>query len=96
MINNTILAIETDERQHRSYDQKDEEIRYDDLYMVFSGKWIFIRFNPDSYLLNGIRKNTLMEVRLQKLGDEILHQIDRIKRGDNKDLLEIKWLYYNS
>ena len=29
---------------HRYYDKK--EIRYDDLYMVYSEKWIFIRFNP--------------------------------------------------
>jgi hypothetical protein len=48
LIGNTILAIETDEFGHRGYDTKDEEIRYDDLYMIHSGKWIFIRFNPDS------------------------------------------------
>jgi hypothetical protein len=48
LIGNTILAVETDEFGHRGYDQKDEEIRYDDLYMIYSGKWIFIRFNPDN------------------------------------------------
>ena len=36
--------------KHSSYDKEDEKIRYDDLYMVFSGKWVFIRFNPDSYM----------------------------------------------
>ncbi len=37
--------METDEFGHRGYDPKDEEIRYDDVYMIHSGKWIFIRFN---------------------------------------------------
>ena len=26
-----------------TYDKMDEEIRYDDLYMIYSGKWIYIR-----------------------------------------------------
>ena len=47
LIGNTILAIETDEFTHRYYDKEDEEIRYNDVYMIHSGKWIFIRFNPD-------------------------------------------------
>ena len=33
LIGNTILAIETDEFGHHSYDPKDEEIRYDDLHL---------------------------------------------------------------
>jgi len=47
LIGNTILAVETDEFAHSGYDKQDEEVRYDDLYMIHSGKWIFIRFNPD-------------------------------------------------
>ena len=27
----------------------DEDTRYNDLYMAYSGKWIYIRFNPDKY-----------------------------------------------
>ena len=50
LIGNTLLVIETDENQHKSYDKMDEEIRHDDLYMAFSGKWIYIRFNPDKYI----------------------------------------------
>jgi hypothetical protein len=38
LIGNTMLAVETDENAHRGYDEKDEEIRYDDLYMIHSGK----------------------------------------------------------
>ena len=38
LIGGTILAIETDEFGHRGYDPTDEEIRYDDVYMIHSGK----------------------------------------------------------
>ena len=42
LIGATLLCIETDEFGHAGYDPKDEELRYDDLYMIHSGKWVFI------------------------------------------------------
>jgi hypothetical protein len=96
LINNTLLVIETDENQHKSYNQMDEEIRYDDLYMGFSGKWIYIRFNPDSYKsLNGKTTNPQLATRLSELKNEIKYQIERIKNEENDDLLEIKYMYYD-
>ena len=89
LIGNTILAIETDEFAHRGYDTKDEEIRYDDVYMIHSGKWIFIRFNPDS--------NTCkidIADKLNKLVETIDECITRIERGENTDLFEIIKLYW--
>jgi len=59
-----MIAVETDERQHRGYDKQDEEDRYSDLYMVHSGNWIFIRFNPDGYRERGKWKNPKIEKRL--------------------------------
>lgn len=50
LIDGTILAIKTDERQHKSYDKNDEESRYNDLSMQHNGKFLFIRFNPDEYI----------------------------------------------
>ena len=88
LIEGTMLAIETDEFGHRRYEERDEEIRYDDLMMVFTGKWIFIRFNPDG------DKLVDMEDKLERLRDEISHQIERIELEENKDLLEIVKLYY--
>ena len=88
LIGNTILAIETDEFGHRGYDQKDEEIRYDDLYMIYSGKWIFIRFNPD----NNISKLDIDD-KLDKLIETINDCIDRIENNENIELLEIYKLY---
>jgi hypothetical protein len=45
-----MLAVEVDEGQHKakSY-HEDVDARYNDLAMVFGGKWVFIRFNPDSH-----------------------------------------------
>jgi hypothetical protein len=96
LINNTLLVVETDENQHRSYDAMDEEIRYDDLYMAFSGKWIYIRFNPDKYISNkGIRKNPTIASRLPILKEEIERQISRIKNNENTELLERIYMYYD-
>jgi hypothetical protein len=69
------------------YDPKDEELRYDDLYMIHSGKWVFIRFNPDG-------KGVDMVDKLDRLMQEIQIQIDRIKNDENAELLEIIKLYY--
>ena len=88
LIGNTILAVETDEFGHRGYDQNDEEIRYDDLFMIHSGKWIFIRFNPD----NNISKVDIDD-KLDKLIETINYCIDKIENNENTELLEIIKLY---
>ena len=87
LIGATLLCVETDEFAHKRYDAKDEEIRYDDLYMVHSGKWIFVRFNPDG-------KGVDMIDKLTRLIDEIHNQIERIENEDNTELLEIVKLFY--
>jgi hypothetical protein len=97
LINNTLLVIETDENQHKSYDQMNEETRYDDLYMAFSGKWVYIRFNPDKYLSkNGKNKNPMISTRLPVLLDEIKKQIARIEAEENTELVERIYLYYDN
>jgi hypothetical protein len=88
LIGNTILAIETDEFGHRSYDPKDEEIRYDDLYMIHSGKWIFIRFNPDDNI-----SKVDIDDKIDVLIDKIKEYMLRIQNEENLELLEIYKLY---
>jgi hypothetical protein len=88
MIGNTILAIETDEFGHRGYDKADEEIRYDDVYMIHSGKWIFIRFNPDTNV-----SKIDIEDKLDNLIETMKENIVRIQCGENTELLEIIKLY---
>ena len=94
LLGNTVLAIETDEHQHNTY--TDEEVRYNDLYMHFSGKWIFIRFNVHSYYDNkGRFRQTKFHNRLILLGDHIQKSIDRILAGDNFQILEIIKMFYD-
>jgi hypothetical protein len=96
MIGNTLLCIEVDENQHKRYKKEEEEIRYDDLYMLHGGKFIFIRFNPDKFVnqLN-TTKNPYMKLRMEYLKNEIIKQIDRIHCDDNVELLEIIYLFYD-
>jgi len=87
-----MLAIETDEFAHRKYDEKDEEIRYDDLFMVYSGKWIFIRFNPDPIPTSS--DQTDLDDRINVLLDTIETQLYRITKEENKEPVEIIKLFY--
>jgi len=97
LINNTLLCIETDENQHKSYSIQDEQDRYNDLFLSFPCKYIFIRFNPDSYNdKNGKKCNPSISTRLSKLKEEIDKQIKRIKNEENNDLLEVKYLYFDN
>ncbi len=96
LIDNTMLCIEVDEDQHKWYCKKDEIMRYNDLFMDFSGRYIFIRFNPDGYILNGERRNPRLPGRLENLKSEIIGHIERIEKGENTDLVEIHHLYYDS
>jgi len=96
LIGNTLLCIETDERQHKRYEKGYEEVRYDDLFMVHGGKFIFIRFNPDKYTnADGTTQNPRMDDRLELLKHEIEFQMDRIKNNENEELLEITYLFYD-
>jgi hypothetical protein len=56
--------------------------------MIHSGKWIFIRFNPDGWKVD-------LEDKLQVLVEVIKQQIRRIENEENEGLLEIIKLYYN-
>jgi hypothetical protein len=94
LIGNTIIAIETDEHQHNTYDN--EEIRYNDLYMHFSGKWIFIRFNVHSFHDNkGRFRQTKLPDRPALLKITIQQSIDKILAEQNNGLLELIKLFYD-
>lgn len=95
LIGNTLLCIETDEHQHKRYDKANEEIRYDDLFMLHGGKFIYIRFNPDKFKKNEKSCNPMLYTRFPVLKEEIERQINRIENNQNIELLEIIKLFYD-
>jgi hypothetical protein len=91
-----MLCLEIDEDQHHGYCKIDEEKRYNQLVMDFTGNWIFIRYNPDKYKdSQGIRKDPPKEKRLEELLKEIKKHVGRIKNSKNKDIIEIHHLYFD-
>ena len=95
LINNTLLCIEVDENSHLSYSKVDEENRYNDIYMSFCGKFIFIRLNVGKYTdKNGNKCDFSLEKCLTVLKQEIQTQICRIDADKNHELLEIIHLFY--
>jgi hypothetical protein len=96
LIGNTLLCIEVDEHQHKRYNKTEEEIRYDDLFMLHGGKFIFIRFNPDKFINTlGTKKDPYMKRRMEYLEKEIITQTNRIQNEENTGLLEIVYLFYD-
>jgi hypothetical protein len=74
----------------------DEEIRYDDLYLIHSGKFVFIRFNPDKYIdSDGKPIDIPLKKRMPDLQAEVNKQINRILHDENNELLEIVHLFYD-
>lgn len=93
IIEGTLLCIEIDEGQHKYYQDKD---RYDDLYMMFSGKMIFIRYNPDRYRDRSWNlKNPQSATRLKRLEQEVKTQTERILSGKNIEPIEVIQLYFD-
>jgi hypothetical protein len=58
-------------------------------------KYIFIRYNPDKYKVNGKIKDTPFAQRMEELNKTIADQIVRINNSDNADLFEIVHLFYD-
>jgi hypothetical protein len=96
LLHDTMICVEVDERQHKGYNTKDEEDRYHDLYMIYSGKWLFIRFNPDSYLDDkNQRQNPNIESRYHSLLNEIQRHMTRVEQQDNQELIEVHRLFFD-
>ena len=96
LICNTMLCIEVDENQHKYYIKDKEEERYNDLFMDFSGKYIFIRYNPDKFTDKyGKLKNPMFDTRMEVLETTINKHIMRILNEENTNLVEIRHLFYD-
>ena len=96
LIGNTMLCVEVDENQHKYCVKNDENKRYDDLFLDLSGKFIFIRYNPDKFVDKyGKSKNPMFETRMEVLEKSLNKHIERIENGENIGLVEIHHLFYD-
>jgi len=93
VIGNTMLVVETDEFAHVGYDEHDEEIRYSDVAMIYTGKFIWCRFNVDSNK-EARGSKTDLEHKLRILVETIRESIRRIEAEENSEMCEIIKLFY--
>jgi len=64
--------------------------------MDFSGKCVFIQYNPDKLIDNyNISKNPFFQKRIGLLKNNIEKHINIIEHGLNTDLIQIQHLFYN-
>ena len=64
--------------------------------MDFSGKYIFIRYNPDKFIDKyNMCKNPVFETRMEVLEQLITKHIKRIQQEENIDLIEIHHIFDN-
>jgi hypothetical protein len=88
------LCIEIDENQHKSRAATYEDTRYNDLFVDFSGRYIFLRVNPDPFRYRGCRSNPPFDQRFQIIKDKI---VDLINGGpESTDLVEVHHFFYDS
>lgn len=96
-INNFLIAVEVDEKQHMGKQYADEETRYNDIAMLHGGPMIFVRYNPDKYQ-NEIGKwvSPSLDHRKKVLVKKIQQVIDFAKKKDSVTwLLKVIHLFYN-
>ena len=96
VVDGTIFAIEIDENQHK-YRAKDyEETRYNDLFMDFSGRYVFLRVNPDAYKDGGRKMDPHFDTRLKLVEREISRLLESIKEvGASTHLVQVHHMFYD-
>jgi hypothetical protein len=97
IIGNTLFVIEVDERQHRRYDIADEQARINEILhnIGVDKKMVFIRYNPDSYKVNGKQKRTSNGARLLALKDKVVEVLEQLYSDNEYEDIhtEIKMFY---
>lgn len=89
------LLIECDENQHRSYNPSCEMGRMDELIDELPvGRKVFIRWNPDSYKVNGISGKKSRKERLKELTDLILYVTRKTDWQDHENVV-VYYMYYS-
>lgn len=87
------LCIEIDENQHKSYVAGYDAARYNDLFMDFTGKYVFLRVNPDPFRRGEEKVDTPFEERFQHVYDMITSHIN--DGPQTSDLVEVYHFFYD-
>jgi hypothetical protein len=98
LVGHTIVAIEIDENQHKDRASEYEQERYNDLFMDFSGRYVFLRINPDSYRVSGKKQDPVFEERLELVRAElegILADVESNDMGADSGLVTVSHMFYD-
>jgi hypothetical protein len=100
IINGCLLAFETDENQHKGYDNENEDNRINDIMMAYTSPHYFIRFSPNgNYIKDGKKSNPQFATRLKVLNNEIdkaIKFINSEKIYEKENLITNKYLFYDN
>jgi hypothetical protein len=99
MIHGVLVAVEVDERQHKGYDKEDEEMRITEILhnIGVDKKMVFIRFNPDSYKVDGKSKRTAMDKRYIALKEQITEVLGFLHSGGEYEDIHTEFkLFFDS
>lgn len=88
------LCIEIDENQHKYYPVDDEENRYNELFTDFSGRYVFLRINPDPFKQKGERVDPPFEKRFKVVHDAIINTINSGPTSTN--LVDVQHFFYDT
>ena len=69
------LVVEVDEHQHKAYTEEAEKGRVRAITAEAQLPMVFLRFNPDSYKMNGVKQHISIEERHEMLLTRILHHL---------------------
>jgi very-short-patch-repair endonuclease len=69
------LVVEVDEKQHKQYCETKEMDRMRAITEEANQPMVFIRFNPDTYKINGVVQNVPIEERHQMLLEHIQYYL---------------------
>jgi very-short-patch-repair endonuclease len=86
-----VVVIECDEYQHNTYEQDCEEVRMVNIQQSLGIYTVFIRYNPDTFSINGKQQKVSQEERLKILKERIDYHIT--KPLDKH--MHIEYLFYS-